>query len=157
MLGTMLSWISNLFAKFSDIVKSTFNIVFDAINKVLKKIEDAINTCIDFVNGVIDKMNKVLSKFGKSIDHIGKVTMQIDASLDTDEGGAPGDPPPPPKGGDQTYDKIGVGSPTGDITNNDYSTTNKTQNITIVIENYAAEVDVDDLVNQLNRKLAEAM
>ncbi len=55
------------------------------------------------------------------------------------------------------YGQIGASGTTGDIYNNDYSTTNKTQNITVVIENYASEVDVDDLVNQINIKLAEAM
>ena len=45
----------------------------------------------------------------------------------------------------------------GDIYNNDYSTNNKTQNVTVVIQNYSDEVDVDDLVRQINIKLAEAM
>lgn len=55
------------------------------------------------------------------------------------------------------YDKIGAGSSSGDVYNNDYSTTNTTQNVTVVIENYAAEVDVDALVSEINIKLAEAM
>ena len=36
------------------------------------------------------------------------------------------------------YGQIGASGTTGDIYNNDYSTTNKTQNITVVIENYAS-------------------
>lgn len=52
------------------------------------------------------------------------------------------------------YDK-GEFSASGDTYNYDYSTENKTQNVTVVIENYASEVDVDALVNEINIKLAE--
>lgn len=45
----------------------------------------------------------------------------------------------------------------GDVYNYDYSTNTKTQNVTVVIENYASEVDVDALVDEINVKLAEAM
>ena len=54
---------------------------------------------------------------------------------------------------DQVIDLTGSGT-----TNNyDYSTSNKTQNIEVIIQNYAEEVDVDDLVRQINVKLAEVM
>ena len=44
-----------------------------------------------------------------------------------------------------------------DVYNYDYSTTETTQNVTVVIENYAEDVDVDALVAEINRKLAEDM
>ncbi len=55
------------------------------------------------------------------------------------------------------YTEVGTGATAGDIYNYDNSTTNTTQNITVTIENYASEVDVDDLVREINIKLAEAM
>lgn len=57
----------------------------------------------------------------------------------------------------KVYDNVGAGGTTGDIYNYDNSTTNTTQNITVTIENYASDVDVDSLVNEINIKLAEAM
>ncbi len=60
-------------------------------------------------------------------------------------------------GGGTVYDGGGTTGSYGDVYNYDNSTTNKTQNITVKIENYAAEVDTDELVRKLNVKLAEAM
>lgn len=58
---------------------------------------------------------------------------------------------------DSLYDNVDTGVVEGDIYNYDYSTSEKTQNVTVVIENYAKEVDVDDLIERINIKLAEAM
>lgn len=59
--------------------------------------------------------------------------------------------------GDGTvYDNNDI-SASGDIYNYDNSTKNTTQNVTVTIENYAAEVDVDALVDEINVKLAEVM
>ena len=44
-----------------------------------------------------------------------------------------------------------------DVYNYDYSTTETTQNVTVVIENYAQDVDVDAMIEEINRKLAEEM
>ena len=67
------------------------------------------------------------------------------------------DDTPPATSGGGAYDQIGAGGTGGDIYNNDYSTNNTTQNVQVVIQNYAAEVDVDEMVRQINVKLAEAM
>ena len=61
-----------------------------------------------------------------------------------------------PKYGGTVYD-TGAKTTTGYTYNNDYSTNNKTQNVTVVIQNYAQEVDVDNLVREINIKLAEQM
>lgn len=55
------------------------------------------------------------------------------------------------------YDQIGAGGTTGDIYHTDNSTNTTEQNVTVIIQNYSEEVDVDDLVHQINVKLAEAM
>lgn len=54
------------------------------------------------------------------------------------------------------YDNNDI-STSGDTYNYDYSTNETTQNVTVTIENYAAEVDVDALVDEINVKLAEVM
>lgn len=54
------------------------------------------------------------------------------------------------------YDNNDI-STSGDTYNYDYSTNETTQQVTVTIENYAAEVDVDALVDEINVKLAEAM
>ena len=164
-LGTLLQWIAPLFTLFANIVKGAFNVVLKVINVVLGAVESAINWCIDKINGLIDGINALGGWLGISIDHIQKVSLKLDtSSLDNvgDMGvsmdtSAPDTSEITTLNPDSTYDQIGAGGTTGDIYNNDYSTNNTTQNVTVVIQNYADEVDVDDLVRQINIKLAEAM
>ena len=59
--------------------------------------------------------------------------------------------------GGTVYDNGNSTGTSGDIYNYDNSTKNTTQNITVTIQNYAAEVDTDKLVREINMKLAEAM
>lgn len=164
-LGTLLQWIAPLFTLFANIVKDAFNVVLKVINVVLGAVESAINWCIDKINGLIDGINALGGWLGISIDHIQKVSLKLDTSSLDNVGdmGVSMDTSAPDTSGittlnpDSTYDQIGAGGTTGDIYNNDYSTNNTTQNVTVVIQNYADEVDVDDLVRQINIKLAEAM
>ena len=164
-LGTLLQWLAPLFTLFANIVKGAFNIVLKVINVVLGAVETAINWCIDKINSLIDGINAMGGWLGISIDHLQKVSLQLDTStLDgVGDASASMDTTPPDTSGvgalspDTTYDKIGAGGTTGDIYNYDNSTKNTTQNVTVVIENYAADVDVDNLVRQINIKLAEAM
>lgn len=164
-LGTLLQWIAPLFTLFANIVKGAFNVVLKVINVVLGAVESAINWCIDKINGLIDGINALGGWLGISIDHIQKVSLKLDTSSLDNVGdmGVSMDTSAPDTSGittlnpDSTYDQIGAGGTTGDIYNNDYSTNNTTQNVTVVIQNYADEVDVDDLVRQINIKLAEAM
>ena len=160
MIGQLLSWLAPLFGIFANMVQGTFGIVLDVINIVLGKIEDAINWCIEKLNKLIDGVNQSMGWLGVNISRIQDVSLKIDTSFNMDDKNLAIDPTPPApsiESGDIIYDQIGANGTTGDIYNNDYSTTNKTQNITVVIENYASEVDVDDLLRQLNVKLAEAM
>ena len=112
-------------------------------------IEDAINFVIGIINGLIDGVNAALGWLGVNIGRINEVKLKIDTSEidDMDDVNAIIDTTPP----------AGGGSTSGDVYNNDYSTNNTTQNVTVVIENYAAEIDVDDMVRKINVKLAEAM
>ena len=161
-LGQLLGWLSPLFQVFGNIVSKIFGGVVKIINIVLGVIEDAVNFVIGIINGLIDGVNAALGWLGVHIDRIADVKLRIDTSdiESMDDVNAIIDSTPPDTsgaGGGTVYDG-GNGTGTyGDTYNYDNSTTNKTQNVTVTIANYAAEVDTDALVKKINIKLAEAM
>ena len=161
-LGTLLQWLAPLFTLFANIVKGAFNVVLKVINVVLGAVESAINWCIDKINSLIDGINAMGGWLGVNISHLQKVSLQLDTSSldgvgDTSMSISSSSPDTSEVGAYGAYDQLGAGGTTGDIYNYDNSTKNTTQNVTVVIENYAADVDVDNLVRQINIKLAEAM
>lgn len=161
-LGQLLGWLSPLFQIFGNIVAKIFGGVVKIINIVLGVIEDAVNFAIGIINGLIDGVNAALGWLGVHIDRIADVKLRIDTSdiESMDDVNAIIDSTPPDTsgaGGGTVYDG-GNGTGTyGDTYNYDNSTTNKTQNVTVTIQNYASEVDTDALVKEINIKLAEAM
>lgn len=161
-LGQLLGWLSPLFQIFGNIVAKIFGGVVKIINIVLGVIEDAVNFVIGIINGLIDGVNASLGWLGVHIDRIADVKLRIDTSdiESMDDVNAIIDSTPPDTsgaGGGTVYDG-GNGTGTyGDTYNYDNSTTNKTQNVTVTIQNYASEVDTDALVKEINIKLAEAM
>lgn len=159
-LGQFIGWLAPLFKVFGTIVGAVFKGVIGIINFVLGFIEDAVNFVIGIINGLIDGVNAALGWLGVHIDRIAEVKLRIDTadidSLDDVNAIIDTTPPEAPDGGGFAYDEAG-GLTGGDTINNDYSTNNTTQNVTVVIENYAAEIDVDDMVKKINVKLAEAM
>lgn len=161
-IGQLLGWLSPLFQIFGNIVSKIFGGVVKIINIVLGVIEDAVNFVIGIINGLIDGVNAALGWLGVHIDRIADVKLRIDTSEieSMDDVNEIIDSTPPDTsgaGGGTVYDG-GNGTGTyGDTYNYDNSTTNKTQNVTVTIQNYAAEVDTDALVKEINIKLAEAM
>lgn len=162
-LGTLLGWLTPLFSVFGKVVTTIFSGVVKVINFVLGFIEDAINFVIGIINGLIDGVNGALGWLGVHIDRIAEVKLRIDTTdiESMDDVNAIIDSTPPDTsdaagGGGTVYDN-GTGGTYGDTYNYDNSTTNKTQNITVTIQNYAAEVDTDALVRDINIKLAEAV
>lgn len=165
-IGQLLGWLAPLFQVFGNIVSAVFKGVVAIINVVLGVIEDAVNFVIGIINGLIDGINGALGWLGVHIDRIAEVKLRIDTTEidDMNDVNAIIDTTPPvtsdggtTTGGGTIYDDIGAGGTSGDIINNDYSTNNTTQNVTVTIQNYAEEVDVDALVREINVKLAEAM
>lgn len=165
-IGQLLGWLAPLFQVFGNIVSAVFKGVVAIINVVLGVIEDAVNFVIGIINGLIDGINGALGWLGVHIDRIAEVKLRIDTTEidDMNDVNAIIDTTPPvtsdggtTTGGGTIYDDIGAGDTSGDIINNDYSTNNTTQNVTVTIQNYAEEVDVDALVREINVKLAEAM
>lgn len=160
-LGTLLGWLTPLFSLFGKVVTTIFNGVIKVINFVLGFVEDAVNFVIGIINGLIDGVNKALGWLGVHIDRIAEVKLRIDTSdiesMDDVNAIIDSTPPDTSGGGGGTVYDGGAGGTYGDTYNYDNSTTNKTQNITVTIQNYAAEVDTDALVRDINLKLAEAM
>lgn len=158
-IGQLLGWLAPLFQVFGGIISKIFGGVVKVINIVLGVIEDAVNFVIGIINGLIDGVNGALGWLGVHIDRIADVKLRIDTSdIDSmdDVNAIIDSTPPDPTTGGTVYDGGGTGT-SGDVYNYDNSTTNKTQNVTVTIQNYAAEVDTDELVRQINVKLAEAM
>lgn len=182
-LGNMLKWLAPVFETFGNIVTTVFSKVGDGINAILGVIEDMVNGAIGIINDMIDGVNDALGFLGVNIGKVKEIKLRFDkkdlknevsANLKMDS--PPEDPEEPeepeependpdgdggnnndtPKYGGTVYD-TGAKTTTGYTYNNDYSTNNKTQNVTVVIQNYAQEVDVDNLVREINIKLAEQM
>lgn len=160
-IGQLLNWLTSLFEFFGKVVTSIFKGVIWIVNKVLGWVEDAVNWCIGIINKLIDGINSALGWLGVNIAHIGEVKLRLDTSdvenIDEVNAVVKETQESNQTGGGTVYDQIGADTASGDTYNYDYSKTEKTQNVTVVIENYAKEVDVDDLVEKINVKLAEAM
>lgn len=160
-IGQLLNWLTPLFEFFGKVVTSIFKGVIWIVNKVLGWVEDAVNWCIWIINKLIDGINSALGWLGVNIAHIGEVKLRLDTSdvenMDDVNAVVKETQESNQTGGGTVYDQIGADTASGDVYNYDYSKTEKTQNVTVVIENYAKEVDVDDLVEKINVKLAEAM
>lgn len=155
LIGALLEWLMPLFNGFSKIVKGAFDFILKIINFVLGEVEKAINWVINKINGLIDGINKMGGWLGVDIKRLDTVSLQMksgnlgdieDAKLDTSN--APTGSP---------YDNMPALTGGGTYISNDYSTSQKTQHVTVTIQNYAEEVDVDNLVDQINIKLAEAL
>lgn len=161
MLGTLLGWLAPLFKVFGNVVTKIFSGVVKIINIVVGVVEDAVNFVIGIINKLIDGVNKSLGWLGVHINRIAEVKLRIDTSnikgMDDVNAIIDSTPPKQPEGGGTVYDNGGGTGTSGDIYNYDNSTKNTTQNITVTIQNYAAEVDTDKLVREINVKLAEAM
>ena len=162
MLGTLLGWLALIFKIFGNVVTKIFSGVVKIINIVVGVVEDAVNFVIGIINKLIDGVNSSLGWLGVHIDRIAEVKLRIDTSeiKDMDDVNAIIDstaPTQPKDNGGTVYDNGNGTGTSGDIYNYDNSTKNTTQNITVTIQNYAAEVDTDKLVREINMKLAEAM
>ncbi len=162
MLGTLLGWLAPIFKIFGNVVTKIFSGVVKIINIVVGVVEDSVNFVIGIINGLIDGVNSALGWLGVHIDRIAEVKLRIDTSNieGMDDVNAIIDSTPPAQkeeSGGTVYDGGSGTGTSGDVYNYDNSTKNTTQNVTVTIQNYAAEVDTDKLVREINMKLAEAM
>jgi hypothetical protein len=145
-----------------------FGFIPTAVEGVVTAVEWMINKVIGLINKLIDRVNSIGKYVGLTLDRIDDVNIDISA----------------PKWNDvnvnqevKTTTEATVGSSkeadgfmqTQDVLKNNYATTNIQNNsqnydystkdisINVTVENYAENLDVDDLVTQINMKLAEQM
>lgn len=149
-IGQLTAGLTKIFGGFGGIVKSIFQTVLGWVNKVLGFISDAINWVIDRVNDMINLLNKIP---GVDIDEVGNINLRI--NTDELEEAVLGDE----NESSTASDLLQSGSTAGIVNNstNNYDYSNKTQNIEVVIQNYAENVDTDALIEEINIKLAELM
>jgi len=162
LIGTLLNWLSPLFKLFGTIVSGVMKAVMFIVNLVIGWVEDAINFVIGILNALIDGVNSTLGWLGVNIDHVAEVKLRLDTSEvdNLDDVSAvvnETNSETPAISSGSAYDSVTAQNVSGDIYNYDYSTNEKTQNVTVTIQNYASDVDVDDLILKINTKLAEAM
>lgn len=152
-IGDLVGWLTPLFTTMGNVISKVFGAVVDVINLVLGWVESAINFFIRAINKLINAINTAFGWLGIHINEIEEVSLKIDSSgLDdlndlSEELGVE----------ENAYENLETGGTTGDIYNNDYSTNSTVQNVYVTIENYAQDVDVDALIDEINRKLAEQM
>jgi hypothetical protein len=161
LLGKLLEYLMPVFDAFAEMVDDSFGFVLETINDVIKGIEKAVNWVIDKINGLIRGINDMGGWLGIHIEEIQKVTLEANMGSIADyKGGKTPDTAAPPTADafdmDELMKKYGIVIPGyGDTLIDDHSV--KNQDVTVVIQNYAQEVDVDRMVAEINRKLAEAM
>lgn len=147
-LGQVFKWLADIIGK---VLTKTIDTV---LNPFLGFLEGFVNGAIDMVNFLIDSINSLGKYLGFTIDKLDHVSLAIDTSPVVEQN--KGKEAEIPSVSDTVKETYGSGSsPYAPVTNNDYS--NKNITIEVVVQNYAEEVDVDNLVEQINIKLAEQM
>ena len=157
-ISKLASIISAVLVPIIEVLGEVFSSVFGMIPKVIegtiKFIEKAVNSVISFVNGIIRQINKLSKYIGFTIGELDQVSLNANISNTV----TPGSSNSSVSEAVSPQDAISQAPQTqvpNIITNNDYS--NKDIQVQVVVENYAENVDVDEMVRQINLKLAEQM
>jgi len=147
-LGQTFKWLADI------IGKALTKTIDTILNPFLGFLEGFVNGAIDMVNALIDSINSLGKYLGFTIDKLDHVSLAIDTNPVVEQN--KGKEAKIPSVSDTVKESYGVVSGQyAPVTNNDYS--NKNITIEVVVQNYAEEVDVDNLVEQINIKLAEQM
>lgn len=152
MLVNLLSGILiPIIEKVANVFVKAFGFVQKVIEGYIKIIEKIINGIIDFINLLIRQINKLGDVLGFTVGELKRVEMTGKIST--------GNVKQETFKTEETPEKVITNAQVTDIPktviNNDYS--DKDISINVTVQNYAAEVDTDKLVRDINIKLAEAM
>jgi hypothetical protein len=155
MASVILSVLIPVITKLGQIYAAVFNAIPVAIEGIIKFIEKTVNSVIDFVNKIIRQINKLSGILGYTIGELERVSIEADfgridtpkVNTDTSDINIPS--------ASEAITSTPIPSTPSYVTTNDYS--NKDITINVTVENYAEQVDVDDMVRQINMKLAEAL
>ncbi|MFA7367758.1 MAG: phage tail tape measure protein, partial [Bacilli bacterium] len=139
-----------------NVVSKVITGIFEGIIKIVEKI---VNKIIDFINNIIKGINSVSKYLGMTIPELKNVEMNVRQTVDSQVSGEITQGKNKPQtSSDYVRDSIEGWQPSSVVnneTNYDYS--QKDIKIEVIVQNYAEEVDVDDMVRQINIKLAEQL
>jgi hypothetical protein len=154
LLGFVLGPLSIGFKWLSDLLIGIFKGVQTFIQGILDFVGNAVNKAIDWINAVIRNINKIGDVLGFTVGEIENVKIQLET----------GQIPEPEVVATSTPTSVPVNQAINNntsqqVTNNmvTYNNDNSQKDITInvTVENYAEELDYDDLAEKINLKLAE--
>ena len=155
---------------FGKIIVGVFSFLEKGVETFLEAIDWVANEVIDFINSMIRGFNSLGEIIGVTFDELDNVDISsnIQRSVDVNYNTGNIETPEIPDAPDTTLPTTAAGQAVDAIgtteipaaqqvvnNNQDYSTRDIT--IEVTIENYAEQVDVDNLVDQINIKLAEQM
>lgn len=152
---TLVNLLSGILIPIIETVANVFAKAFGFVQKVIegyvKIIDKVINGIIDFINLLIRQINKLGDVLGFTVGELKRVEMTGKIST--------GEVKQETFKAAETPEKVITNTQVTDVPktviNNDYS--DKDISINVTVQNYAAEVDTDKLVRDINAKLAEAM
>lgn len=142
--------------KVINVVSKVITAIFEGVVIIVEKI---VNKIIDFINTIIKGINSLGKYLGMTIPELKNVEMNVRQTVDSQVSGEISQGQNKPEtSSDYVRDSIEGWQPSNVVnneTNYDYS--QKDIKIEVIVQNYAEEVDVDDMVRQINIKLAEQM
>lgn len=142
--------------KVINVVSKVITGIFEGMIKFIEKI---VNGVINFINKIIRGINSISKYIGLTIPELKNVEMSVRQTVDSQVSGEISQGQNKPEtSSDYVKDSIEGWQPSSVVnneTNYDYS--QKDIKIEVIVQNYAEEVDVDDMVRQINIKLAEQL
>lgn len=140
------------------VFSTVFGFIQGIMNDFLKGIEWVFNKAIDLINGLIRGINNLGGWLGISLKELDKVKLTVENKNNQSEYESPS--APSIDSVDKALNQQEVSAPINTIINNNQD--NSSKNITIgpgavVIQNYAAEADVEGMADKIMVLLAEGM
>jgi len=159
-LTSAIDWLSKLWTK-------GFEIIQNGIDAVLGWIESTINKAIDFINKIIREINKLGDVLGFTIGELDHIALEAEILQKVKTEVTPSTDEPTQQVIDtiseatnadlvtEMINNLNLETSPQTVVNNDNSS--KDIKIEVYVQNYSEKVDVDDLVNEINIRLAESM
>ncbi len=142
--------------KVINVVSKVITAIFEGVVIIVEKI---VNKIIDFINTIIKGINSLGKYLGMTIPELKNVEMNVRQTVDSQVSGEISQGQSKPEtSSDYVRDSIEGWQPSSVVNNEtSYDYSQKDIKIEVIVQNYAEEVDVDDMVRQINIKLAEQM
>lgn len=146
------------------IFSKVFGFIHNIMNSFLKGLEGVFNKAIGLINGLIKGINKLGGWLGISLKELDKVKLTVESKNSEAEYKSETAPsttvPKVPSAVDTALNQQTAFAPITTVINNNQDNSNKNVTIgpgAVVIQNYAAEADVEDMADKIMVMLAEGM